>query len=38
MELDQKVRYGLAAVSLASVALSAFGMHVGALEVAGRVG
>jgi hypothetical protein len=38
MELDQKVRYGLAAFSLASVALSAFGMHVGALEIAGRVG
>jgi hypothetical protein len=38
MELDQKIRYGLAAASVASVALSAFGMHVGVLEVAGRVG
>jgi hypothetical protein len=38
MELDQKIRYGMVAVSVASVALSAFGMHVSALEVAGRVG
>jgi hypothetical protein len=38
MELDQKVRYGFAAVALGSVALSAFGMHVGVLEFAGRVG
>jgi hypothetical protein len=38
MELDQKVRYGLVAVSFASVALSGLGMHLGMLEVAGRVG
>jgi hypothetical protein len=38
MEFDQKVRYGLAAVSVASVALSGFGVHVGVLEIAGRVG
>jgi hypothetical protein len=38
MELDQKIRYGLAAVSVASVALSGFGLHVTALEIAGRVG
>jgi len=38
MELDQKIRYGLVAFSVASVALSTFGVHVGALDVAGRVG
>jgi len=38
MELDQKIRYGLVAASVASVALSGFGIHLGALEVAGRVG
>jgi len=38
MELDQKIRYGLAAFSVASVALTAFGVHLSALEVAGRVG
>ena len=38
MELDQKIRYGVAAFSVASVVLTGFGVHVGALEVAGRVG
>jgi hypothetical protein len=38
MELDQKIRYGLAAATAASIALSAFGLHVSALEIAGRVG